>query len=87
MPEEHLPHKLQLNERKKLTMTGVTEVVSFDETAVVLQTSLGLLIVQGQQLQLKNLSLEGGQVAVEGDINALSYEEPRQWRPTAWPAP
>ena len=82
MPEEHLPHKLQLNERKKLTMTGVTEVVSFDETAVVLQTSLGLLIVQGQQLQLKNLSLEGGQVAVEGDINALSYEEPRQdgWR-------
>ena len=82
MPEEHLPHKLQLNERKKLTMTGVTEVVSFDETAVVLQTSLGLLIVQGQQLQLKNLSLEGGQVAVEGDINALSYEEARQggWR-------
>ena len=82
MPEEHLPHKLQLNERKKLTMTGVTEVVSFDETTVVLQTSLGLLIVQGQQLQLKNLSLEGGQVAVEGDINALSYEEPRQggWR-------
>ena len=82
MPEEHLPHKLQLNERKKLTMTGVTEVVSFDETAVVLQTSLGLLIVQGQQLQLKTLSLEGGQVAVEGDINALSYEEPRQggWR-------
>ena len=82
MPEEHLPHKLQLNEREKLTMTGVTEVVSFDETAVVLQTSLGLLIVQGQQLQLKNLSLEGGQVAVEGDINALSYEEPRQggWR-------
>ena len=82
MPEEHLPHKLQLNERKKLTMTGVTEVVSFDETAVVLQTSLGLLIVQGQQLQLKNLSLEGGPVAVEGDINALSYEEPRQggWR-------
>ena len=78
MPEEHLPHKLQLNERKKLTMTGVTEVVSFDETAVVLQTSLGLLIVQGQQLQLKNLSLEGGQVAVEGDIDALSYEEPRE---------
>ena len=82
MPEEHLPHELQLNERKKLTMPGGTEVVSFDETAVVLQTSLGLLIVQGQQLQLKNLSLEGGQVAVEGAISALSYEEPRQggWR-------
>ena len=78
MPEEHLPHKLQLNERKKLAMTGVTEVVSFDENTVVLQTSLGLLIVQGQQLSLQNLSLEGGQVAVEGDMHALSYEEPLQ---------
>ena len=81
-PDEHLPHKLQLSERKVLTMTGVTEVVSFDENAVVLQTSLGLLIVQGQQLSLKNLSLDGGQVAVEGSISALAYEEPRQsgWR-------
>ena len=82
MEETRLPHKLQLNERKSLTMTGVTEVVSFDENTVVLQTSLGLLIVQGQQLSLQNLSLEGGQVMVEGTISALSYEEPRQggWR-------
>ena len=82
MEETRLPHKLQLNERKSLTMTGVTEVVSFDENTVVLQTSLGLLIVQGQQLSLKNLSLDGGQVAVDGTISALSYEEPRQsgWR-------
>lgn len=83
MAEEHLPHKLNLNERRQLTMTAVTEVVSFDETCVVLQTSLGLLIVQGQELQLKTLSIEGGQVAVDGHITALSYEEPRQtgsWR-------
>lgn len=82
MEEAHLPHKLQLNERESLTMTGVAEVVSFDENTVVLQTSLGLLVIQGQHLQLKNLTLEGGQVAVEGSIRALSYEEPRQtgWR-------
>ena len=82
MEEAHLPHKLQLKERESLTMTGVAEVVSFDENTVVLQTSLGLLVIQGQQLQLKNLTLEGGQVAVEGSIRALSYEEPRQtgWR-------
>lgn len=82
MEEAHLPHKLQLNERTSLTMTGVAEVVSFDENTVVLQTSLGLLVIQGQQLQLKNLTLEGGQVAVEGSIRALSYEESRQtgWR-------
>ena len=73
-----LPHKLTLNERQQLTMTGVTEVHSFDENTVVLQTSLGLLIVQGEGLQLKTLSLDGGQVAVDGSISALIYEEPRQ---------
>lgn len=82
MCEEHLPHKLSLEERQKLTMTGVTEVVSFEDSAVVLRTGLGTLIVQGRELQLKTLSLEGGQVAVEGSISALVYEEPRPglWR-------
>ena len=82
MAEERLPHSLQLKERRQLTMTGVSEVVSFDESTVVLQTALGTLIVQGRDLQLKTLSTEGGQVAVEGDITALSYEESRAggWR-------
>jgi len=77
MEQMQFPHKLTLNERKSLTMTGVTEVVSFDDTQVVLHTSLGTLEIQGQQLQLKTLSLEGGQVAVEGHICAMYYEEPR----------
>lgn len=76
--ELRLPHKLTLNERKNLTMSGVTEVVSVDDTVIVLKTSLGRLVIQGQQLQLKNLSLEGGQVAVDGKVCALSYEELRQ---------
>lgn len=75
-----LPHKLTLNERKALTMQGVTEVVSFDDTAVILRTSLGTLVVQGRDLQLKTLSLDGGQVAVDGSISALIYEEPRAER-------
>ena len=82
MDDSKLPHELRLNERNHLTMTGVTEVVSFDESQVILQTSLGTLIVQGQELHLKTLSLDGGQVAVDGQITALIYEEPRQkgWR-------
>ena len=78
MVEDQFPHKLTLNERKSLTMTGVTEVLRFDETAVVLRTALGLLTVQGQDLKLKTLSLEGGQVAVDGQMFALVYEEPRE---------
>ena len=78
MQEDQFPHKLTLNERKNLTMSGVTEVVSFDESMVVLKTSLGLLTLQGQELKLKTLSLEGGQVAVDGQISGLIYEEPRE---------
>lgn len=73
-----LPHKLTLNERRQLSMSGVSEVVSFDESAVVLRTGLGTLTVHGKDLQLKTLSLEGGQVAVDGTVSALIYEEPRQ---------
>jgi len=73
-----LPHRLTLNERRQLTMTGVTEVVSFDDTAVVLRTELGTLSVHGQQLQLKTLSVDGGQIAVEGTVSAMVYEEPRR---------
>ena len=72
-----LPHKLTLNERSHLTMTGVTEVVTFDENAVILKTGLGTLVVQGRELQLKTLSPEGGQVVIAGKITSLVYEEPR----------
>ena len=72
-----LPHKLVLNERKLLTVTGVTEVVSFDDASVIAQTELGTLMVQGNGLQLKTLLPEGGQVTVEGHISSLVYEEPR----------
>ncbi len=72
-----LPHKLTLNERSTLSVSGVNEVVSFDDSAVVMRTGMGLLTVHGQQLQLKNLSLEGGMVAVDGNIAALIYEDPR----------
>ena len=75
--EQKMPHVLNLSERKKLTMTGALEVVSFDETYVVLKTALGTLTVQGTGLQLKQLTPEGGNVAVEGEISALQYENSR----------
>ena len=71
------PHKLTLNQREDLTLTGVTEVVSFDDHTVILKTHLGTLFVQGQELFLKTLSVEGGNVAVSGHIASLVYEEPR----------
>lgn len=75
--EEKMPHSLKLSERRELTMTGVTEVLSFDEGAVALRTTLGTLVVQGKELRLRTLSLDGGQVAVSGTVASLVYEEPR----------
>jgi sporulation protein YabP len=70
------PHQLTLQERNYLTVTGVADVVRFDEDAVILRTSQGTLVVEGTQLQLK--TLEGGQAAVEGNIIAMHYAENRQ---------
>ena len=74
--QNQLPHQLTLHERSHLAVTGVTEVVRFDEEAVILRTSQGVLVVQGTQLQLK--TLEGGRASVEGKIGAMHYEENRQ---------
>ena len=82
MAEQETAHGLSLEQRRNLTMTGVSEVVSFDDAAVVLRTGLGTLTVQGQGLRLKTLSAEGGRVAVAGEISALTYEEPRE--PGGW---
>ena len=75
---QQLPHSLKLDERNKLTVTGVTEVVSFDEARVVLRTAQGTLVVQGQGLQLTQLTPEGGNVAVAGQVGSLTYEQTRQ---------
>lgn len=77
MAEQNLPHTLALSDRKRLSLTGATEVVSFDDASVVVNTPLGTLVVQGQQLQLKTLTPEGGNVIVEGEIISLTYEESR----------
>ena len=77
MSEIQMAHSLSLDQRKKLTMTGVTEVLRFEDTSVVLQTELGTLTVLGQDLRLKTLSTDGGQMAVTGEVSALTYEEPR----------
>ena len=74
--DELLPHSLTLESRERLTMTGVSEVVRFDEEEVELRTELGTLLVQGRDLKLRTLSPKGGTVAVEGTVTVLSYEEP-----------
>lgn len=70
-----LPHKLTLDGRNRLNLTGVTEVESFDEGMVVLHTTRGTLVVRGEGLHLQLLSLDGGQVHVDGTVHSLTYED------------
>ena len=74
VPLTRPPGKLVLDARKKLTLTGATEVVRFDEDLVELNTDLGPLLIEGSGLKLKCLSLEDGTIIVEGDLSALHYE-------------
>lgn len=73
--EEHTPvmaHRLTLENRKQLSITGVTEVESFDDTSVILHIAQDTLLIRGEALHLR--SLEGGQVFVDGTIGAMVYE-------------
>ena len=72
------PHGLTLEGRQKAVITGVEEVDSFNEQMVVLATTAGTLTLMGQQLHVSHLSLEDGQLLVEGEIAALEYDERRQ---------
>ena len=68
-------HRIILDERAQLTVSGVEEVESFDESTIVMYTSMGTLVVHGAQLHIEKLSLDGGDLKVEGDIDSLSYED------------
>ena len=73
--EPKRPHQLSLDCRKKLSISGVLEVESFDEGEVVLQTGCGCLTVRGEGLSVSRLSVEGGDLTVEGRVSELSYED------------
>lgn len=70
-----LIHQLQLEGREKLTVSGVEDVERFDETQIVMSTCAGILVISGQGLHIGRLSLDGGELKVEGRIDAMEYEE------------
>lgn len=70
-----LPHNVILEERKSLVIAGVYDVDSFDDQSVVAYTDLGELTIRGRNLHIKKLSLETGELSLEGEISALLYSD------------
>ncbi len=77
MPVVQKPHHLFLEDRRVLTLTGVSDVENFDDKTVVAITDHGELTVTGGELQITRLSLESGDLALEGRIDSLLYTENR----------
>ena len=73
-------HSLSLSDRRRLTVSGVEDVESFDEDTVVLVTCGGTLTARGSGLKIEKLSLDGGELVVEGRIDSLDYAENAQSR-------
>lgn len=67
-------HHVALEDRRRLTVSGVLEVESFDENTIVMDTNQGALVVRGEDLHIETLSLDGGEMRVEGSIDSLTYE-------------
>ena len=78
MPYDELgsmQHRLELDGRERLLVSGVEEVERFDEEEIVMNTTAGTLVVGGTDLHIGKLNLDGGELHVDGSIHTLLYEE------------
>ena len=71
------PHHLDLMNRGTGSVTGIQDVVAFDENQIVLDTDMGLLTVKGKGLHVSRLTLEKGEVDIEGTVDSLVYSYQR----------
>ena len=70
-----LPHNLIMENRNRLTVSGVSDVDSFDEQTVVIFTQMGELTVRGSDLHIINLNVDSGELSLEGTVNSLTYSD------------
>lgn len=70
-----VPHNIIIEDRKTITVTGVSDIDSFDEQVVVAYTEYGELTIKGLGLHVNKIDVDSGELNVEGEIYALSYED------------
>lgn len=69
------PHRVTMQNRASLQVTGVVDVVAYDPGEIILETSAGLLLIKGAELHMNHLSLEKGETGVDGRVDSLTYSE------------
>jgi len=73
-----MPHNVILEDRKSLTITGVADVDSFDDQTVIVYTDKGEMTIKGVGLHIDKLSLESGELKVNGNLFAIVYSDDRE---------
>lgn len=73
VPNSNIVQNLILENRNKLTISGVLDVLSFDDQIVIVETELGLLTVKGDNLRINKLNIDTSEVIVEGEVISLTY--------------
>ena len=68
-----IPHHLVLENRRRLSISGVQDVESFDENGIVCATVKGTVVVKGSELHVDRLNLDGGELSVEGNVDSVEY--------------
>ena len=67
-------HSLQIDRRESVVVTGMVDVISFDEETIIGETEMGIIIIKGANLHVKRISLESGELAVTGEIDGINYQ-------------
>jgi sporulation protein YabP len=73
--QAHTSHKISFCNRNNGTITGVLDVLSFDVREILLETSMGMLMIKGSDLHVNRLNLEKGEVDVDGKVDSMTYSE------------
>lgn len=71
-----------IESRAKMSVTGVTDVISFDDNAVVLDTELGGMIINGRNFRINKLNVDIGELTVDGEIDGFTYEDVEKNKPS-----
>jgi sporulation protein YabP len=72
-----IPHNVIMESRKKLSVSGVTDIDSFDEQNIIAITEMGELTIRGWNLHITRLNLEQGELIVDGEVSSLTYTDTR----------
>ena len=72
-----MPHSVTIEDRGKMTVTGVSDVDSFDEQTMIVYTDLGELTVRGKGLHISRLNTETGELNITGTVSAIAYTDDR----------